>query len=93
MRHLFTRSARKSLDSLDTAVKRRMAPVVNALANEPRPVGCLKVKTEDGVWRIRVGDYRIGYEIDDECLIVRIIRVGHPATFTTDCLSIGMTHG
>lgn len=77
----FLRRARKDLDDLDTVVVRRIVPIVDALAVNPRPPGCLKVKSEDGVWRIRVGDYRIGYTIDDEAREVTIIRVGHRREF------------
>ena len=51
------------------------------LASNPRPPGCLKVKSAEGVWRIRVGDWRIGYEIDDSIQEVVVIRVGHRSEF------------
>ena len=57
---LFTRRARKDLDRLDRKVVGRIAPVVDALADDPRPPGCLKVKGEEALWRIRVSDWRIG---------------------------------
>jgi mRNA interferase RelE/StbE len=41
----------------------------------------LKVKAEERLWRIRVGDWRIGYEIDDDTRVVRIITVGHRREF------------
>lgn len=78
---LFTRSARKNLDQLDRQLLRRIAPIVDSLALEPRPAGCLKVKTEEGIWRVRVGDWRIGYEIDDTKREVTIIRIGHRSEF------------
>jgi mRNA-degrading endonuclease RelE of RelBE toxin-antitoxin system len=43
--------------------------------------GCLRVKTTEGLWRIRVGDWRIGYEIDDAKRTVTIITVGHRSDF------------
>jgi mRNA interferase RelE/StbE len=48
---------------------------VDQLAEEPRPPGCRKLQNRDG-WRIRVGDYRDIYEVDDEQLTVTIL-VGH----------------
>lgn len=78
---LFTRRARKDLDKLDRKAVSRIAPVIDALTNDPRPPGCLKVKTEEGVWRIRVGDWRVGYEIDDEAHEVVVIRIGHRSEF------------
>ena len=51
------------------------------LADNPRPPGCLKVKDRDRLWRTRVGDWRIGYEIDDGKSVVRVITVGHRREF------------
>ena len=50
----------KSLRSLERSLKNRILSALIALATDPRPPGCIKIKSEDGVWRIRVGDYRIG---------------------------------
>ena len=47
-----------------------------ALGEDPRPPGCQKLSKREG-WRIRVGDYRIIYEIDDAQKFVTILRVGH----------------
>jgi len=78
---LFTRRARKDLDRLDRKVVGRIAPVVDALADDPRPPGCLKVKGEESLWRIRVGDWRIGYEINDAAREVTVIRIAHRSEF------------
>ncbi len=78
---VFTRAARKDLDRLDRQTLRRIATVIDALEHEPRPVGCLKVRSEENVWRIRVGDWRVGYQIDDAAREVTIIRVGHRNEF------------
>ncbi len=77
----FTRGARKDLDKLDRQIIRRIAPAVDALAAEPRPAGCLKVKSEEQLWRIRVGDYRIGYKVNDATREVIIVKVGHRSEF------------
>lgn len=53
-----TRRARKDLDGLDRQALHRIAPQIDALALNPRPAGCLKVRGEQNLWRIRVGDYR-----------------------------------
>jgi mRNA interferase RelE/StbE len=76
-----TKSARKDLSKLDPQISRRIVPVIDALAREPRPSGCLGVKSEPGVWRLRVGDWRIGYRIDDPAREVTVIRVGHRSEF------------
>ncbi len=78
---LLTRPARKDLDRLDRQILNRLAPQIDALAFDPRPAGCLKVKGEQNLWRIRVGDYRIGYEIDDAAREVTVIRIGHRREF------------
>lgn len=76
-----TRPARKDLDRLDRQILNRVAPEIDALALDPRPAGCLKVKGEQNLWRIRIGDYRIGYEIDDAAREVTVIRIGHRREF------------
>jgi mRNA interferase RelE/StbE len=73
--------AERDLRRLDRFTKNRILPVMIALAQDPRPHGCLKVKTEERLWRIRVGDWRIGYQIDDETQVVKIITVGHRREF------------
>jgi mRNA interferase RelE/StbE len=71
----------KFLKGLAQALKNRLLSAMMALAADPRPPGCIKVKSEDGVWRIRVGDYRIGYIIDDTAKTVTIVRIGHRSDF------------
>ena len=48
-----------------------------ALAEDPRPLGCKKLKGRKDQWRIRVGDYRVVYTIDDAKLLVEVTRVRH----------------
>jgi len=62
-------------------VKNRVVTAILALASDPRPPGCLKVRSAEGVWRIRVGDWPIGYEIDDRLQEVVVIGVGHRSEF------------
>ena len=76
-----TRPARKDLDKLDKQTVNRLVPEIDALASNPRPAGCLKVKGEPNLWRIRVGDWRIGYEIDDAGREITIIRIAHRREF------------
>ena len=66
---------------LDRQTLARISKAIDTLADNPRPPGCLQVKTAEGLWRIRVGDWRIGYEIDDEARTVTIITVGHRSEF------------
>lgn len=53
-----------------------MRAAIAALAENPRPQGCIKLTDRDG-WRIRVGSYRVIYEISDGQLLVTVIRVGN----------------
>ncbi len=78
---VITSSAEKDLRRLDRTAKNRVTTVLLALGNDPRPTGCIKIKSEEGIWRIRIGDYRVGYRIDDEAQTVTVIRVGHRSDF------------
>jgi len=73
----FNRSAEKELDSLDVTLIRRIVPKIDALAKEPRPHGCRKLHGEKDMWRIRIGDYRVIYTINDAEHIVDITGVRH----------------
>jgi mRNA interferase RelE/StbE len=55
----------------------KIDPNILSLASNPRPVGSKKLKGLENVFRIRVGDYRIVYQIEDKRLIVLVVRVGH----------------
>lgn len=73
----FARSARKELDRFDAHVVHRIFPKIEALAKEPRSTGCRKLQGEKNLWRIRVGDYRVIYTIDDDEQHVDIVAVRH----------------
>ena len=70
-------SAQKELDSLDDAVFKRVDRKILALADNPRPPGCKKLRGYRDQWRIRVGDWRVVYFIDDAARLVTITRVAH----------------
>ena len=74
---LVERSAVKDLKRLSTEIRVRAAAAIKALAANPRPAGSRKLAGTINDWRIRVGDYRIIYEIADMIRIVRINRVRH----------------
>ncbi len=56
---------------------RRVAAKLRALAEDPRPRGCQKLAGREDIWRVRVGDYRVLYQILDESLLVLVVRVRH----------------
>lgn len=73
----FAPSAARTLRGLAPDVRRRLAPRIEALAEQPRPPGVEKLAGADDLYRVRVGDYRIVYAIKDEVLLVLVVRVGH----------------
>ena len=73
----FARSARKDLEALDAKVVRRVFPKIEALAQQPRPSGCRKLVGEENLWRIRVGDYRVIYSINDQTELVDVVHIRH----------------
>ena len=73
----FKSSAARQLRKLDRPVRVRISTVVDSLASNPRPAGAEKFQGEESILRLRVGDYRILYQIVDDRLIVLVVRVGH----------------
>lgn len=71
------RAAEKDLRRLSDQIHDRVIEGISALANDPRPVGAKKLAGSKSNWRIRVGDYRVLYEIADIVRIVRVYRVRH----------------
>ncbi len=76
----FAPTALRSLRKLDQAAARRIRTATEALRDKPRPPGALPVKSMPGILRIRSGDYRILYQVDDERLIVLVVDAGHRST-------------
>lgn len=73
---LILRRAQKELADLPKADYERVRDAVTALTENPRPAGCKKLVGREG-WRIRSGDYRIIYEIDDAQQKVTVLHIGH----------------
>ena len=61
----FARSARKELEKLHPSIARRVMQRIEALATIPRPSGVIRLQGHKNLWRIRIGDYRVIYSIDD----------------------------
>jgi mRNA interferase RelE/StbE len=73
----FATAAKKELHDLPADVIERLLPKIRELAGSPRPVGCKKLHGYKDRWRVRVGNYRIVYSIDDERTAVDITRIAH----------------
>ena len=65
------------MDALDDALFARIDRKILALAEDPRPPGCKKLRGYKDQWRIRVGDWRVLYAVDDAVKLVSITRVAH----------------
>jgi len=73
----FTTASAKQIRKLDALTRRRILDAIGVLENEPRPSGAKKPVGEALAWRIRVGDYRIIYDVEDARLVVTIVRAAH----------------
>ncbi len=75
---IFDNSAEKDFDNLSKEVVRRIVKVIDKLAKDPKPAGVKKLKASDeNLYRVRSGDYRIVYAIAEEIKIVNIRRIRH----------------
>jgi mRNA interferase RelE/StbE len=75
-RLLIKASAAKELEALPRRDRQRTISKIHGLASEPRPPGCEKLTSHD-LHRIRQGNYRVLYSVDDSHLQVTIIKIGH----------------
>jgi len=66
------RSARKELDALPDTVLARVARALDALPATPRPRDCKKLRGASDLWRVRVGDFRIIYHVDDRARLIEV---------------------
>ena len=74
---LLERAAERDLKRLSAADFRRIIRHLKALSETPRPSGCRKISGSKNDWRIRIGDYRVIYEIDATAKAVWVMRVRH----------------
>jgi mRNA interferase RelE/StbE len=72
-----TRTAHKALQDLDAVARTRIARAIDALAENPRPPGAVTLQGGAGALRIRVGDYRVIYTIEDARLVVLVLTIAH----------------
>jgi mRNA interferase RelE/StbE len=71
-------SAARAVDKLEKANRLRVVGAIELLSVDPRPPGAKMLRGgEQGRWRVRIGDYRIVYAIEDDQLLVLVLRVAH----------------
>jgi mRNA interferase RelE/StbE len=74
---IIPKAVQKQLDALPDDVYERIAAKVQQLAENPRPDGVVKLKGSENEYRIRIGDYRVRYEIEDEELRILLLQCKH----------------
>lgn len=73
----FKPSAERELKDLSRKEQIRIAKRISDLADEPRPFGSKKLSGEENFYRIRSGDYRVIYQIQDRILLVLVVKIAH----------------
>jgi mRNA interferase RelE/StbE len=73
----FKRAARKALATIQATHAERIRDSIDALAADPFPVGYRKLIGAEAKYRIRVGDYRVIYGVENQGLVILVIRIGH----------------
>ncbi len=73
----FLKTAKKELAKLPKQIQRRIAIKIDSLLLDPYPPDSQKLKSGDGLFRIRVGNYRVLYRLEDDQLVILVIKIGH----------------
>ncbi len=73
----FSKRAQKEFRKIDTRYIPKIYASIENLQTDPRPIGCKKLSGSEYTYRIRIGDYRVIYEIEDGQLIVLIVKIRH----------------
>jgi mRNA interferase RelE/StbE len=73
-------SASKALQRIGKPVRKRIAAAIDKLKDDPQPANATQVISVPGAWRIRVGDYRVLYEVHDLELTVLVVKIAHRST-------------
>jgi len=73
---VFTPAAARNFRKLPAHVQKQITPVINALADNPRPSGIVKLKGVTNLYRVQSGNYRIVYEVQDATLLVLVVKIG-----------------
>jgi len=73
----FSKDALKEYGKLSQSRRRLIERKIDGLAMNPRPSGCKKLAGNDGLYRIRSGDYRVLYRVTDKTLVILVVKIGH----------------
>ncbi|MBI4617220.1 MAG: type II toxin-antitoxin system RelE/ParE family toxin [Planctomycetes bacterium] len=73
----FAPAALRALRALPRDVQRRLRPRIDALTEDPRPAGARKLSGAETLYRVRAGEYRVVYAVEDDRLLVLVVRIGH----------------
>jgi mRNA interferase RelE/StbE len=73
----FSTAARRAFAKLEPAVKRRITSAVEELRDDPRPASAKHLVGRADYWRVRVGAYRVVYTLEDDRLVILIVKLGH----------------
>jgi mRNA interferase RelE/StbE len=69
--------ALRQLEKLPRDVQKKLAAKIEALRDDPFPAGCKKMSAIADTWRVRVGDYRVVYQVLQKVLLILVLTVGH----------------
>lgn len=72
-----TPAAQRQIRKLDPQARRRVQAAIELLAEDPRPPASKMLVNSNGAWRVRVGNYRVIYDIDDGKLLILVLSTGH----------------
>ena len=73
----FVRSAAKAYSRLDAVLQRRMDRELHRLREMPRHAGVIRLQSADELYRVRIGDLRLLFSVEDQILLVLIVKIGH----------------
>ena len=73
----FKPTALRQVEKLSRPIRNRIAAKIEALRDDPFPAGCKKLAALTDAWRVRVGDYRVIYQVHHGILLVLVVTVGH----------------
>lgn len=73
----FTQAAKRQFDKLPRPAKQSVGKTIEQLSSDPRPAGVTKLSGKEALYRIRTGDYRAIYQIQDGQLLILVVKIGH----------------